>query len=137
MPADCQEVGYGSTGPKYNDSTYTVTQKDMKNDKWLPKSSGMVEIASDSGEGIINIKPNNSAESLQFKILAFDSSYYTVDYNCVNINSNYRREILYARSRYRSYTEKEAKLIDEVLKENGLADIKRTYAIQEVIPCSL
>ncbi|XP_025837532.1 uncharacterized protein LOC108744987 [Agrilus planipennis] len=135
IAADCQVISYRNIGKYYNESEYTLTQKDVINDKWLPGSNGVATSASDNGEGIINVKPNNATDSVQFKILAFDSTSYTVDYNCVNIDSNYRREILYARTRYRSYTEKEAKLIDEVLKENGLADIERTYIYQEVIPC--
>ncbi|XP_025835172.1 uncharacterized protein LOC108740855 [Agrilus planipennis] len=135
VKADCQEITFRRRSSLLTVSNFSLRQKDVSKDEWLPSSDGVITLASDNGEGIINVKYNNAASPLQFKILGYNNSLYTIDYNCVNINSNSRRETLYARGRPRFYEQRVANEVEKILKDNGLADIKRTYIYQDEDDC--
>ncbi|XP_018336490.1 uncharacterized protein LOC108744986 [Agrilus planipennis] len=135
IEADCQELNFRRRTKSVNESQFTLSQKDVLTGKRYPDDDGVISLGNYNGEKVVDVKFNNTEGVTQFRILGYNNNYYTIDYNCVNINSTHRRELLYARSRYRNYIDSTAKEVDKILNDNGLADIKRKYANQDLNIC--
>ncbi|XP_025837542.1 uncharacterized protein LOC112906805 isoform X2 [Agrilus planipennis] len=115
-------------------SNLTSHQKYLSIKQWS-KSDGVVTLASDNGKGIIDVKYDKAVDPVQFTILGFNYDLFTIDYNCENIDSERRKEILYVRSRTRAFSSESAAEVEKILEDNGLGDIEKTYVIQDAGTC--
>ncbi|XP_025835170.1 uncharacterized protein LOC112903890 isoform X2 [Agrilus planipennis] len=123
--ADCESLNF---------TRISLTSSRISSVHKSSKSDGVVTLASNDSQGIINVKYDDSDEAVQYKILEFDYDRYTVDYNCVNVDSNNKREILYVRSRTRSIDDDIARIL-EILRNMGLASRSTTFVQQDIASC--
>ncbi|XP_025835166.1 uncharacterized protein LOC112905937 [Agrilus planipennis] len=131
ISAACQEISFRRRTSSVDESQFTLTQKSLGKQEL----EGVVSLGNYNGEKVINVQFNNTEGVTQFRILGFVNTYYTIDYNCVNLNSASRRELLYVRSRTRAYSDAIGEEIDQIIKNNGLTDIKLIYPNQEFMSC--
>ncbi|XP_018336465.1 apolipoprotein D-like [Agrilus planipennis] len=136
-PADCQFANFTVT------SNVTLNffweRKNLTTGNWfIGRTDGVVTWTPDNGtrNGIISLKYPDIADPLIYPILGIDYDGYTLDYRCVNINSTNRMELIWARSRNRTYTAQQAAKVKQILSDNGLSDLAPTYAVQDPARCS-
>ncbi|XP_025835167.1 uncharacterized protein LOC112903901 [Agrilus planipennis] len=129
---DCQYLNFER--PSSASSNVISHQKYIPIKQWS-KSNGVVTLASGSGQGTIDIKFEKSVDPVQFTILGYNHEQYTIDYYCENIDFERRKEILYARSRTRVFSNESAAKVAKILEDNGLGDIEKTYVVQDPGAC--
>ncbi|XP_025837570.1 uncharacterized protein LOC112903890 isoform X1 [Agrilus planipennis] len=128
IQADCESLNFTRT---------SLTSSRISSVRRRSRSDGVVTLASNDGQGIINVKYNNADDAVQYKILGFNYDWYTIDYNCVNVDSSSRSETLYVRGRTRALSDRYAAEVQQILEDNGLGDIEKTYVVQDVGSCLL
>ncbi|XP_018324711.1 uncharacterized protein LOC108736685 [Agrilus planipennis] len=136
IPADCEYANFTMTSDVTGD--FFWIRKNLTTGQWSGRSDGVVTWtpASNRREGIISQKYPNVANPLVYLILGVRYDEYVVEYRCVNVNSTTRMEFMWTRGRTKRYTDLTAIRVRQVRINNGLANLRGTFAAQDQYRCS-
>ncbi|XP_025831593.1 uncharacterized protein LOC108737856 isoform X3 [Agrilus planipennis] len=137
-PGDCLYLNNTMTSNVTANFFWSV--KNLTSGTWDSRS-GVTTWTPSSGkrDGILTIRRSSDPSNpLVYKMLGTDRDRYSVDYRCVDVNSTSRIEILFARSRSRSFTPQSSAPVFQILEDNGLSDLaaELVYAIQDPNVCT-